>query len=416
MLLLGGLSLDPDGQRRPARAQPVTAPPELIAQAAPPYLGTSAAVPPAYRGMHAILQTALNDFDKYLNAQPKTQGPQPTLTYAADLLLANSNRGQDLLKADTINGVRLELDRFRQLGLTGVTVSVNYPLLMPDFPGHDGYLSFFREVAREVRRRGMKLDVEAGAVFANTAFASNLPPYRYMSASFDQYKSALKAMVTTIIREMQPDYVNIGSEPDIGAAITGIKEFLSPRKNAEYVDFVLKDLDRGRTKLAAGFGTWGNLDYIKELVGTRLECIDIHIYPFHTPSQLTNAVNAAELARQHGKCVIFDEVWLSKTVTNEGNAAANPDIFKRDAYSFWAPLDQQFIAEIVKLARIKGGELVSPFWSTYLFAYIDYSRETDALPYAQVNAKVVQAEVASLINGTFSPTGLYYQRLIRERP
>ena len=67
----------------------------------------------------------------------------------------------------------------------------------------------------------------------------------------------------------------------------------------------------------------------------------------------------------------------------------------------------------MRLARTKGGELVSPFWSTYLFAYVDYSRELDALPYAQVNGKVLQAQVANMLGGKFSPTGYYYQRLIQ---
>jgi arabinogalactan endo-1,4-beta-galactosidase len=214
------------------------------------------------------------------------------------------------------------------LGINGVTVAVSYPLLMPDLPANDQYAAFYTQVAQEVRKRHMKLDVEIGAVFANTPFAANLPPYHYANQTFSQYESAIRSMTKIVVSQMSPDYFNIGSEPDIGASLTGIREFLDPATNAEYVRSVLNSLEKGQTKMAAGIGNWSNLSYVRKLVQQPdLDCINVHIYPFYSGPQLTLIAATADVAKENGKCVIIDEAWLSKTIGNEGSAASNPDIF-----------------------------------------------------------------------------------------
>ena len=50
------------------------------------------------------------------------------------------------------------------------------------------------------------------------------------------------------------------------------------------------------------------------------------------------------------------------------------EVFARDAFSFWEPLDEKFISVIVKLARRQEFTFTfaSFFWNKYLFAYLDY--------------------------------------------
>ena len=46
-------------------------------------------------------------------------------------------------------------------------------------------------------------------------------------------------MVSAIIRDLDPDYIDIGSEPDTEAALTGLSELNDPLRYTEYVRYVL---------------------------------------------------------------------------------------------------------------------------------------------------------------------------------
>jgi hypothetical protein len=71
---------------------------------------------------------------------------------------------------------------------------------------------------------------------------------------------------------------------------------------------------------------------------------------------------------------------------------------------------------MVRLAQAEGVEYISPFWTTYFFAYLDYSAETRRLPYPELVARANGAAVQNLVAGRPSPTGEFYRRLIREHP
>src|SRR5581483_7703039 len=71
-------------------------------------------------------------------------------------------------------------------------------------------------------------------------------------------------------------------------------------------------------------------------------------------------------ARAAGKRIIIDEAWLYKMRPGGSTAIADDTaIFMRDAFDFFAPLDQQFLRYIDDLARVERIEFVSPVWSTY---------------------------------------------------
>jgi len=76
-----------------------------------------------------------------------------------------------------------------------------------------------------------------------------------------------------------------------------------------------------------------------------------------------------------GKPVAISEAWLSKERDSEFtqyNAATDQTIFSRDAFAFWAPLDQAFLGALVKFAHWKHLLYLSPFWTTRFHAYVDY--------------------------------------------
>jgi hypothetical protein len=371
------------------------------------------AAPAEFAPLYAFLKTSLDNYDRYLAAQGRHEPHR--LTFGAELLPANANRGPDLLTPQALAGVTAYLDRLQEMGVQGVTIPVSYPLLKADFPRAGEYLAFYRQVAREVRRRGLKLDVENGIVFANSPFSKISVSYAGLTLA--RYGMAKRQMAETIIRELEPDYLTLGSEPDTEATLLALRELNDPRTYTDLVRTALRGLERGRTAIGAGIGTWGSLETVKSLAATTdLDFIDIHVYPVGGHA-LENTVLVAEVARRYHKRLVMDEAWLYKSGGNEAQSiAANAEIFRRDAFGFWAGLDQQFLASMVKLADTEGVEYISPFWTTYFFAYLDYSPEIQALPYAQLVARAHSAAVQNLVAGRFSSTGEFYRKLIREHP
>ena len=331
--------------------------------------------------------------------------------WGGELLVANSNRGEELLRPGAIDGVRLFLDRFTALGLNAVTVSVNYPLMDPEFPRARDYEAFYREVAREVRRRKLTLDVESGVLFANTAFS--LVRYDYGALSWDRFVRGRRAQTEAILRSMSPDFLNLGAEPDTEARLAGKERLSDPEGRAAMIRTILSGLDRGRTRMAAGIGTWGDTAFVRAyLSGTDLDAIAVHAYPVgrHT---LATTYEAIELARQARRPVLVDECWLYKAGPGEGQGiAANESVFQRDLWSFWAPLDQRFLDLVDRFARQEGVVFVSPFWSHQYFAYLEYDPSLDGRPYREVNARYLRQVPAAAEGGGLSTAGDFVRRML----
>jgi hypothetical protein len=125
-------------------------------------------VPAAFRPLYDELRTRLEAAQAEFSGRAASDRP-PSLVL--ELLVANGNRGEDLLKPDTLATMRLFLDRFKELGAAGVAVQIVYPLLGKDYPRSDEYLNFYRTVADEVRKRGLTLIIATGAPFSGTEFS-----------------------------------------------------------------------------------------------------------------------------------------------------------------------------------------------------------------------------------------------------
>lgn len=383
----------------------------LLASGALTLLGGTAAspnVPSEYQQLYSFLETNLNNFDTYLDSRD-TRANYPVI-FGAELLPANSNRGTDLFAPQTMQAVNLYLDRLQELGVRGVTIPIGYPLYTPNFPHYQDYVQFYRQVVQEVRKRGMTLAVESSAIFANTEF-SNLQ-VDYSGLTFEKFEAERKQMIATLIRDVEPDYVNLGAEPDTQYQLLGLKELSSPDKYTEYINYVLNGLDRGSTKIGAGIGTWGNLDYVRSLAAqTTLDSIHIHVYPIYG-NDLQNILTVSDIARQYGKHIVLDEAWLSKVEKpTGGGVASTPEIFRRDAFSFWAPLDQKFLAVMAKSARIAQIDYISPFWTQFFFGYVDYTPSTADLSFQELSAMANQIAYTNIMAGKISSTGKFYRQL-----
>jgi hypothetical protein len=97
--------------------------PSSLIQSSTPTQPTDA-IPAEYTSMYTNLKTSLDQFGIFLDDQGTAQN-QPI--FGAELLPANCNRGEELLRAGVLSGVKLYLDRLQELGVQGVTIPTLYP-------------------------------------------------------------------------------------------------------------------------------------------------------------------------------------------------------------------------------------------------------------------------------------------------
>jgi len=366
-------------------------------------------VPDEFRKMYETLEGALNDFNGRIGPAVKRDGKP--LIYGAGLPPADCNRGRELLKPDAFADVTEYLDELKELGVEGVTILIGYPVYTPFFPDYPGYVSFYRQVAQEVKKRDMKLCVEAHVAFVNTGHSDIRTGFTGLT--FDRYKAEKRAMVSAIIRDLDPDYLDIGSEPDTEAAVTGLSELNDPLKYAEYVRYILAGLYRGKARIAAGTGSWGSLAFATSLARfTSIDALAVHIYPVTDRSQ-ENALAIADIARQNGKGLVVDEAWLAKSEHYVGRGSgAWTEALRRDNFGFWMPLDRKFLGILAKFARAGGVEYISPSRSGYFFAYVNYDEKNADLRYRDIQSLQERAALASAMEGKVTPTGRHYWVLI----
>jgi len=180
----------------------------------------------------------------------------------------------------------------------------------------------------------------------------------------------------------------------------------------------LDDAGLTGTYVGAGIGTWlsGGSAFIKALAANpRLNFIDLSVYPINA-GLLDNTAALIDQAAATRKPVTISSAWLEKRLDSEypaANIAADPNIFVRDPYSFWAPLDQQFLTELAKLAWWKGLALVCPYWTDYFHAYLPYNAANGALSYNALRNAEIQAFSTTIQNNLYTSTGLEWQSLIQ---
>jgi uncharacterized protein (TIGR03437 family) len=134
--------------------------------------------------------------------------------------------------------------------------------------------------------------------------------------------------------------------------------------------------------LGAGVGTWlngqaGAADWVQALLGTDIDYLDLHIYATNY-NFLPNAISYADMALDAGKQVAISECWDLKETDQEftGTSVSNEaSYYARDTFSFWAPVDTAFVEAFVNFANWKGLLYVSPFWTRYYWAYLNYNQE-----------------------------------------
>ena len=369
----------------------------------------SSKVPDAYKNIYNELATDLEAFHQTL----EWNGSIGETTFAADLMVANGNRGEALLDPPTLLTVELYLERIKEMGIRAATVDIPFPLLDPYSPRSDEYLAFFKEVADIVRGKGMVLFVETSPVFSGTVFSNFTVDYS--TYTIESYFQARRKQAVQIAQEIMPDYLSLGNEPSTELQLTEIKFTID-----QYLDFInetLQLIDRSiHLKVGAGAGTWEDMEYFERYATeTALDFINIHISPINTYNRdlLMNAIEVVELAKNYGKEVTIGEAWLYKASKSElVEMTAWEDIYRRDSYSFWEPLDIKFMEAIAGIASVYDVNYVSLFWSQFLFATLPYHHWMEYLSYRELTRLANWTAWQNIESGEFSQLGRSWKQII----
>jgi hypothetical protein len=365
--------------------------------------GSPAQVPPAYQRQYSTLQGQVSSFASIAGSP----APGNHTILASSLEFANANiLTPNVLAGNDLSYSTAMIKAMKALGETGVTVQVNFPLLLASFPDSATYTSFYRQIAQAVHAAGMTLIVEANPLFENI---SSLPVSSFYSGLTLQSLAAdYRAQAQTIIDVMAPAYLAFLTEPDTDTALFHNKslDLNNPAIGVQFVKGVLAGLDRKGTKVGAGTGTWQDASYDQSLLAdTTIDFLDVHTFPV-APKDLTNMAAQVSAAQAAHMPIVMTECWLYKESTNgqPGESVTSaPDEQRVETYSFWEPLDSQFLTAMVSYARSNGFAVVSPFSTENFFAYQTWTSALDAQPESAVrssfNRAVLQAIQAGQISG-----------------
>ena len=127
----------------------------------------------------------------------------------------------------------------------------------------------------------------------------------------------------------------------------------------------------------------------------------------------------------------MSEFWFNKSVAVVGlteNGDSLEDVRARDLFSFWAPLDEQFVKVMGKMANAKHFDYMSAFGWYVWFSLIDYNSLSSPPVYpaasttqnttidSQIMNMQYQLLKQALASQQFSPTGKAYQSVIMSAP
>ena len=405
------------------------APPIAVTTFAPVPAGVPAIYQPLYQGVQSNMAT---DF-ALVNAQ--STGAKYPVNYSICLTSANDNGGLRI-NFTNLTAVDQELDAAQALGLNAVMVSLGFPIFDRNFYQFLGqtpaqaqqtvqnYLTFYELVAQDIHSRKdingtpMRMIVEANPLLTVDSLGTNMNPAAYyQSLSFATYEQRRSANTVTTAQSVQPDYLIVQSEPDTDARDDYRPELNTPVTDVAMVQLMVNNLEAAKVpglhstvKLGAGMGAWqadwqdylGTPGAATGLLGiTGLDGIDNHVYYLNgqSASGLANELDTSlqMIASVHGtgKFASICEFWPHKSLI-VGESFL--DVSARDNFSFWAPLDQQYIPIIFELANQGSLEYLSAFNAGEFYAYEPYASLPCVPVYPAVTASQNQACDLSILN------------------
>jgi chitodextrinase len=216
---------------------------------------------------------------------------------------------------------------------------------------------------------------------------------------------------------MQPDYMVLVQEPDTEATNSGQASAETPSGSVSLLSQMIAAVGpSGATgiKLGAGVGTWqaGAQGYIQGYVSQPIDFVDVHIYEVNLLN-LPNAIAIAGIASAAGLPLSMSECWLFKSSDTELGALSRIQLRSREVFSFWGPLDAQFLHTMEVFGGSTRMAFMNPFVSYCFFAYLDYSKTLAATPPDELMDMQHKASNLANKDAAFSSTGIaYYQSIV----
>jgi len=367
------------------------------------------AVPKEYKELYSNLEKKLNEIEMELvTDKPDVNTP----IYSVDLLAANGHRGKVLFEDKTFNGCVFILKRLKELGVGAITIPIEYPYLSEDYKNFSKYFDFYKKICAEIKRQGFILILKNGVIFPDLDTEGSI---NYKELTFDKFCKDYKEMTNLNIKEFAPDYLSIINEP--GTIKRNTKLEISEDRYEYLLNYVLDSLDKSGVKIGAGAGNWDAISYFKSAAKhPAIDYIDLHIYPINGNLATEKLEEICKVATEYKKPIAVSESWLYKIEDKELSSitGSETNVLKRDAYSFWAPLDQKYLSVFTKFARKTNMQYCSFFWMTYFYGYVEYSEKTKNLDYKEITLLVNTTSVTkNLISGDLSSTGKVFQELIK---
>jgi hypothetical protein len=371
-------------------------------------------VPAEFQDLYGTLTTQIAGFNSAVNAG--WDGSTFPYLNAPQLDAAASTQFTTLLGPTFYTyGVIPQLNELKALGANAVTVHIDFPIFYQPFYTYEGnpalyqqFVSFYQQLAQDIRARGMKLVVEAtvGLPLVGNQLAQYQPYLQ--SLSWSDYMAGRAAQALAVAQLIQPDYMSVMTEPDSEESVslqTNLNNVAGVTQLVQQVLTTLQTAGVSNVQIGAGAGTWTTnyMQYVQAYAGMPLNFVDMHIYPINQ-SDFTVALTAADMIHAAGKQVGLSECWDWKIRDNELGVLHYDTITARDPFSFWAPIDTSFLQAIVNFANYKQLAFISPFWIHYFFAYLNYDTE-GSLPVNTVLTDSYSAAANANLTGGFTSTG-----------
>lgn len=380
----------------PSTGSPLSAGPQVVTPDAP--------LPPQYQSLYSGLSAQLDGYQAAVTAMPSLEGGSSApLVAGVELLEANANRGSALFNPGVLGDVSRDIDHFKAMGITGLTLGIKLPYLLSSYTGADAarYLSFYETVAGMIRNQRMTIDVELSAAFCGTAFDSCTYTFPNTVAGF----AAITAQQARIvIQNIHPNYLTLISEDATDAALTKDPALDSVAGSTQFVSATLRAIGpHPGVAVGAGAATWQPPTFNQALLKLPIDYLDLHIYPIGT-TEVANLITDSEMAHAAHVPLVADEAWLFKTLTPSGDPTGTA-VYRLDNFSFFSPLDTRFATITQEWARKAGVSFDSAFWSWQMFGYATWTPALDTASYQHLSSTSDLAAIQAMVAGDVTPAG-----------
>ena len=363
--------------------------------------------PPEFTNLYNELQGYLTNFGATLDSG--WDGAETNCLMAATLMPATSAgrgwRTNATAATDTnfLNDTVVPyLDGLQALGIKSIKFAIQFPVFYQPYytntagdftpSGYANTFSFYTNLLALLRERRLTVIIPTENLIVPSG--SDIQNY-YGSLSRSQYISGRSAVIQSIARWLKPDYLILQSEPDTeagqfpGNSGAWIQD---PVQDTNMIATFLSDLRAAgsrttNTIVGAGFGTSQSL--FNQFLGNflhipALDLLDVHVYNINVTTNYTGGttnveddlarlLEMADAAHNNGLRIGMGECWLYKQGDSEMGTGLGGDTYRgRNVYSFWSPLDREFLLCMVKAAYWKHLDFIDPYWTSYFFNYLDY--------------------------------------------